>query len=211
VFASGISFVTRKQNKHIMKKLVVITLSLSASLMACNSSSDKKTDADTITSEQKNQHSDITSISPGSQDLNEIDREFVLKAGMGNTAEVKAGAIAESKGLDAEVKEFGKMMIKDHGEAQANLKIAAANVASVPDSMDAAHKELGKKLESIKGKDFDKEYISAQVKDHLETIALFEKEIMSGSHSALKQFASNTLPHLKMHLEKAQALQNKLD
>lgn len=135
-----------------------------------------------------------------------IDREFIMKAAMGNTAEVEAGGLALQKATAAGVKDFAAQMVRDHGDAQTKLKAIAGAMMSVPDSLDRAHKEMKTKLSGLSAATFDKEYMAAQVKDHREAIALFENQMSGGSNSALKEFASTTLPHLKMHLEKALSL-----
>ena len=99
------------------------------------------------------------------------------------------------------------MMAMDHSDAQRKLKEIAASLSlMIADSINAAQKMAQKKLEFLSGTKFDTEYINGQIKDHKETIALFEKEISSGSNTQIKSFAAATLPTIKMHLEKVMAL-----
>lgn len=60
------------------------------------------------------------------------------------------------------------------------------------------------------GRDFDKGFIDAAVKDHQKAIELFQKEADGGSDAQLKAFAKKTLPTLRDHLKQAQDLQQKL-
>jgi putative membrane protein len=202
-----------------MKKLF-IAFSVCAVAVACNNQSDSTgsgnadsmqgSGQDTAMQNNRSSGSDTMSTSQsgsqGNTEMNDTDREFVMKAGMGNTAEVEAGTMAQQKGSSAGVKDFGSQMVRDHGDAQSKLKAAVGSGASVPDSVDKEHKAMATKLNGLDGTKFDQEYIKGQIKDHKETIALFEKEVSNGSNSALKAFAQNTLPHLKMHLEKVQGL-----
>jgi putative membrane protein len=60
------------------------------------------------------------------------------------------------------------------------------------------------------GKDFDKAFIDAAVKDHQKAIELFQNEADRGTDTQLKAFAKKTLPTLREHLKQAQDLQTKL-
>lgn len=190
-----------------MKQLLFLFATVGL-MIACNSNSDKKDTNDTTTTTHHADDINPAGDTVNGTAVNDIDQEFALKAGMGNTAEVEAGQLAENKGDNKEVRDFGAMMVKDHGEAQGKLKAIAGSLSvSAPDSVDQEHKDLKTKLSDLSGKAFDKAYIDAQLKDHRATIALFEKEINGGSNTQLKEFATSTLPHIKMHLEKAEKLQ----
>ena len=192
-----------------MKHLIYF-LCLALLAWNCDHSGSGAKTADSLTTTD---HTSISDVNAGSHSdtasnftaINETDREFLIKTAMGNTAEVEAGMLAQQRGNSTAVKDFGAMMVKDHGEAQEKLKIIGGRLAiSVLDSVDAAHKDLKDRLSALTGAKFDEEYIRAQVKDHKETILLFEKEIAHGSNSELKQFATTTLPHIRMHLQKAE-------
>ncbi|HUR67582.1 MAG TPA: DUF4142 domain-containing protein [Chitinophagaceae bacterium] len=143
--------------------------------------------------------------------INDADREFVMKASIGNRAEVDAGKLAQQKGKSADVREFGAMMNKDHSDAQARLATIVSTLGMpMADSIDASHKDMKKKLSSLKGDNFDKEYIKAQLADHRDAIALFERQANAGNNTQLRDFASTTLPHLRMHLEKAESIAGKM-
>ena len=78
---------------------------------------------------------------------------------MGGMAEVELGKLASEKGTDPKVKDFGKMMITDHGKANAELKsIAHSKNIELPSQLDAGHKALKDKLSKLSGKEFDSSY-----------------------------------------------------
>jgi putative membrane protein len=62
------------------------------------------------------------------------------------------------------------------------------------------------KLANLEGKNFDKAYMDHMVSDHKEDISLFEKASKNAKGQELKDFATRTLPTLKMHLDSAQAV-----
>jgi putative membrane protein len=62
------------------------------------------------------------------------------------------------------------------------------------------------KLEVLSGKTFDKSYIKGMVADHKEDIKEFQKEASEGQDADAKLFAAATLPTLKAHLKKIEAI-----
>ncbi len=139
------------------------------------------------------------------------DQDFATAAGQGGLAEVALGKLAGEHSPSAAVKSFGKQMVVDHGKGNAGLKAAAEKAgATVPGAPSDAQQATLKKLEALSGSEFDKAYADAMVKDHKETIALFEKEASNGGAGPLKVFASTTLPTLKHHLQMAEDLQKQV-
>ena len=140
------------------------------------------------------------------EDLAKSDQAFVKKAAMGGMAEVEAGKIAAQKGSSDQVKQFGQMMVDDHGKANDQLKqIAASKGLTIADTDPKAEAET-KQLSKLDGTAFDKKYAKMQVKDHDDTVKLFQKEASSGKDADLKKFASDTLPILQTHMNKANQL-----
>ena len=129
------------------------------------------------------------------------DASFYKKAAEAGIAEVDAGNLAEQKGNNQAVKDFGAMMVKDHTAANDKLKaLAASKNISLPTSASIGEMATKGKLDLLSGDTFDKSYIKSQLKDHRAAIALFKQEISSGQDPDAKAFASATLPTLKMHL-----------
>lgn len=134
------------------------------------------------------------------------DPDFVLMASMSNTAEINAGQLAMTKG-SARIAMFGQMMVTDHTNSETMLKsIAANNNLYAPDSVDAEHVMLKNQLMGLTGRAFDSVYIHSQVKDHRNTIDLFQRERNHGNNQQLRDYASSTLPTLQMHLHMADSL-----
>jgi hypothetical protein len=53
------------------------------------------------------------------------DKEFVMKASQGGMTEVQLGQLASDKGGSSQVKDFGSRMVKDHSQANDELKSLA--------------------------------------------------------------------------------------
>lgn len=135
------------------------------------------------------------------------DGTFFKEAAEAGIAEVEAGKLAQDKGHSQSVKDFGAMMVNDHGAANDKLKsIAASENVSLPSTSSMSQMATKTKLEVLKGDTFDKAYIKNQIKAHEQTIALLEKEIASGTDAQAKAFATETLPTVKSHLKKIQKI-----
>lgn len=135
------------------------------------------------------------------------DAAFYKHAAEGGMAEVELGSLAEQKSASSSVKDFGAMMVKDHSAANDKLKaIAASKDISLPTSPSMSQKATKVKLEALSGDTFDKSYVTGMIKDHQEDIAMFEREAASGQDPDAKAFAASTLPTLRTHLQKIQAI-----
>jgi putative membrane protein len=139
------------------------------------------------------------------------DSTFVTKAAQAGSAEVKLGQLAQDKGSNQAVKDFGAQMVKDHTDAGNELKTTASGKGlSVPDSPNAKQQATYDRLSKLSGAQFDRAYASAMVKDHVEAVAEFRKESQSGQDSDIKAFAAKTLPTLEHHLEMAKDMEKKV-
>jgi putative membrane protein len=191
--------------------LLLATLAM-ALLSACNSNSETRKTEDSTGVVDKMGHTvdtagTITNPADTATSVSDIDREFVMKVAMTNTAEVQVGQLATTKGGSDAVKQYGDMMIRDHTDAQNRIKGLATSLSlPAPDSVDAKHKALKEKLGKLSGAAFDKEYKNAMVEGHKEAITLFEKQASSGTNGQLRTFATENLPKLKAHLDSAEKL-----
>jgi putative membrane protein len=129
------------------------------------------------------------------------DRTFVIEAGQGGLAEVSDGKLALAKSKDMHVRAVAQRMVTDHTAANKKLMmIAKAEALTLPlGPSDADHAMLAKH-ESLSGAAFNSAYLHGQTAAHEQTIAIFKKEIASGSDPKLVAFAKMTLPTIESHL-----------
>jgi putative membrane protein len=143
--------------------------------------------------------------------VSEKTAAFVKGAAVGGMFEIESSKLALKKSSSPDVKSFASQMITDHGKAGKGLKLAVKRAkidpTIAPRSLDDAHEA---KLSDLKkSKDFDKDYISAQVDAHDEAVTLFEDYSRDGDNDTLKTFASKTLPTLKNHQDHIKMLAGK--
>ena len=139
------------------------------------------------------------------------DLAFMNEAAPGGMAEVELGKLAAAKAENAEVKAFAQKMVEDHSKAGDELKqLAAQKKVMLPPDVMPKHKEIMDKLSKLNGADFDKEYVKAMVADHEKDVAAFENVSKTAVDADVKNFATKTLPTLKMHLEMIKAMSEKM-
>jgi putative membrane protein len=144
---------------------------------------------------------------PAPHQTNAQDQIFAQLAASGGMAEVVLGRLADRKAQNRAVKEFGQLMVQDHGKANDKLTALAksANIP-LPNEPDPEHKAVQARLEGLNGASFDVAYLAAQVQDHQKTAQLLQWEINSGQDAQLQRFASEALPIVLTHLRMAQDL-----
>jgi putative membrane protein len=126
-------------------------------------------------------------------------KHFLIVASIGNLQEISASRMAEQKGKRAEVRSFGQMMIKDHGEAEQRLITLAKNRGYNLPAAATAGIQPDINLKNA-GDDFDRLYVHAMVVNHANTVLTFENYATTGKDPAVKGFARQMLPTLKAHL-----------
>jgi putative membrane protein len=137
--------------------------------------------------------------------LSKQDKHFLMEAAQGGMMEVQLGQYAAQHAENADVKAFGQRMVTDHSAANAKVAdLAKDKGLSVPTKLDKKMQKKVDKLTDKQGKDFDKAYMEAMLRDHHEDIEAFEKEAKSGDDAQVKQLANDILPTLKEHLRMAE-------
>ena len=140
-------------------------------------------------------------------DLARSDRTFMTKGAQGGLAEVELGRIAVQKATDPQVMQFAQRMVDDHGKANDKLKqVASSKNVTLPTDPPSDAKREEDKLNTLSGEQFDKEYMKHMLSDHKKDVSLFRSTANAAKNSDVKQFASETLPTLKQHLQMAQTI-----
>src|SRR3954469_10715810 len=133
--------------------------------------------------------------------------EFVNKAAYSNMLEIQSSQLALNKTQDKRLRDFAQRMIQDHTQAADKLKAAAQN-QTVPTTLDQEHAGMLQKLQQAQGDDFSRQYAQMQLDGHQKAVALFESYAQNGDHAQLKQFAQQTVPALREHLQQITQIRN---
>ncbi|MBW4522956.1 MAG: DUF4142 domain-containing protein [Scytolyngbya sp. HA4215-MV1] len=137
------------------------------------------------------------------------DQQFVMQAAQGGMAEVELGRLAMQKASSSVVKSFGQHMVKDHTQANNQLKqLASQKGIPIPTDTGTQNKATKAGLSKLSGTAFDRALMNQMVMDHQKTVSLFEKEAQQGQDLEVKAWAAQTLPTLRDHLRMALSTQH---
>ena len=198
-----------------MKKLSIGAILLSGACIfyACNgNSTESATSSDSTATSMSSDttKTDTATNNPGNQMVDQSTKDFVADAATGGMMEVELGNLAQQKAKNQRVKDFGKMMVDDHTQANNNLKdIASRKNIAVPATITDDQKKEIDKLSKKSGADFDKAYVDMMVEDHKKDIDAFKKATGNVGDNDIKNFATSTLPTLQKHLDSIQAIKSK--
>ena len=148
----------------------------------------------------------VTDTAPDTTGAGTIDSAFITEAMQGDNSEVAIGQLAQAQGTSQKVKDFGRLLVEDHGSHKEELKTLAAT-AGVPvtDEPSAEGKANLEKLKALSGADFDKQFKAMMIEDHTKDIAKYERQAAS-SDPQTAALAQKTLPTLRKHLDAANGL-----
>jgi putative membrane protein len=144
---------------------------------------------------------------PSPHETNNQDRLFARLATTGGRSEVELGRLAQEKGTNQAVKDFARMMVADHSQANEKL-VGLAKEAEIllPAELTPEQRALRAKLEQVSGDNFDVAYMLTQIEDHQKTVQLLQWEIGSGQDAPMQKFAAETLPIVLEHLRRAHVI-----
>lgn len=178
----------------------MVTLSLGT--VSCK---DDKNDPAEVAEEQNEEKFD-------DNDNKEEDSEFLVEAAEINMMEIELGKLAQQKAMNADVKEYGRMMESEHMKASDETKKLAESMnVSLPMATGEDTKEAMEDLNDEKGIDFDKKYISMMIDGHKEAIDEMEEASENASSEEIRMWAANMLPSLRQHLDKAKSIEEMLE
>jgi len=144
------------------------------------------------------------------QKLPADEQRFMKSMGEANLAEVETGKLAETRGQEQKVKEFGAMMVRDHTRSLQQLQtLATRKGVELPGSPGPRHAKAAKAVKALaesRGEDFDRRYSIMAAADHKDTLALLKKVQGSAKDEDLRNLANEMIPVVAGHLAEAQKL-----
>jgi len=133
-----------------------------------------------------------------------------------NMADSAAGNIAATKGTNAEVKSFGREMMRDHHALRKAGQDLAKKLNLTPampagDTSVAAATNWQNTLTSLpKGAAFDTAYINHEVAYHQAVLSTAQAALGAAQDTSLKALITKAAPNIEAHLKHAQSIQSKL-
>ena len=215
-----------------MKRMGILPLVCAAALaVGCNSNK---------TADNRNEPAAVGTAGDAARTVvHDSEKDFINKLMADGQAEVELGRMATQKAVNPDVKRFAQMMVDDHTKAGGELKQVAAkyNVDTTDQSKDFdKHKDAMDRLSKLSGSQFDKEYVKAMVDDHQNAVDSLESRVDSTASlkdkitdkdakdtqvvpektdnavaAAVNQWAAQSLPVVRHHLDDAKMINDKLD
>ncbi|HEX6600982.1 MAG TPA: DUF4142 domain-containing protein [Gemmatimonadaceae bacterium] len=144
------------------------------------------------------------------------DANIVAVVDEANMADSASGSVAATKGTNAEVKSFGRDMMRDHHALRKMGQDLAKKLNVTPqppanDSSEARDKAWVDSLQAMpKGTAFDKAYIDHEVGAHTQVLSTLHTAQNAAQNAELKDLITKAIPTIESHLKKAQDIQSKL-
>jgi putative membrane protein len=156
-----------------------------------------------------------TSMMPSAPaSLTDANIFYILDAA--NRVDSAGGSVASTKGTNSEVREYGQMMARDHHQlreqGQALAKRLAITPAPPPGDTAQAHfdKTMSMLNGAAKGRDFDKAYMDHEVGYHKVVLETATAAMAAAQNAELKNLIQKAAPVVQAHLDRAQAVQGRL-
>lgn len=200
----------RRSMPGIAVALVSAVLMLN-SLMAQPQSRSESTTGSTEESTQEKASSGASSTaggaaSAGTGKISRADEKLITEIAQANLAEISSGKLAKDKSQNDEVKSFAQKMVDDHTKALDELKqLAQAKGVTLPTEPDRQQKAMEKRLSSLSGDKFDKQYLEqAGDRSHKDTHKLLKQASTRAQDADLKNYASKTIGVVESHQQMAE-------
>lgn len=136
---------------------------------------------------------------------------FIQMAGMSDLYEKEAANIALKRARRADVKDFARKMMTDHGQTTEKLKtilVQQGDAQLLPTTLNSLFQSLVDDLKGVPDDGFDDRYIAQQDAAHGAAITLFKTYRDRGGNEALKQFCEASLPVLEHHARMVQQMED---
>lgn len=200
--------------RRVLRHTPKLALCAAVTVTACKKDTDDKAD-----SARKADTAAVASAAPAATTPPTAppltDANILGKLDADNVSDSTAGAMAVEKGTNASVKEYGRMMIKDHHamrvEGAAVAKKANVTPEAANDADAAAEKTVGDSLKAqAKGAAWDKAFIDHAVDGHTKVLQFAQDAANATQNADIKAMIVKATPTVQKHLDKAKEIQGKL-
>jgi putative membrane protein len=145
------------------------------------------------------------------------DAQIAHVAVTANSADSAGGEMAKKSASAASVKEFGQMMITDHGALNKQAGDVATKASLTPadnptsQSLKANHDQASQQLATMKGAAFDSAYIAHEVQMHQMLLDSLDGSWINAAQNAdLKALLQQARGGVAAHLDRAKSIQSSL-
>ena len=132
-----------------------------------------------------------------------------------NTFDIQTGSLAASRGHSRAVREFGKMLVRDHRNVRTQGRELAASLKVTPTppknfALAKAHAAAMTSLRKARGRGFDRAFLQHEVDYHNAVIDAVTKTLLPAIQNAqVKDLVTKVAPAFVAHRDAAQNLLDK--
>jgi putative membrane protein len=141
------------------------------------------------------------------------EQDFLAKLAHDNEEEIEMAKLAKQNASSPRVKTYADQLLRDHQSAAEQVKACAkgknidlTSARADMSKMKDEHKAAMGKLKSLKGSDFDREFVRQMIADHEKTIKEVTAARTRFNDPELVRLLDTLLPTLKQHLATAKDL-----
>jgi putative membrane protein len=140
--------------------------------------------------------------------LNQIDRLFVLEATQAGIAEIEIAKLALQKSQNNSIRQYAQQMIKDHTDANQELtQLATQKGITPPTNTSPKYQAIIAQLSQLSDANFDQAYKDeAGINGHMENLIIHSRQIQLGQDEDLKSLAAKSIRLIDAHLQMIDAL-----
>jgi putative membrane protein len=197
-----------------MTRGTVLTFGLMMALAACSKKDASTTDTGIVATTDTGAAAMTPAPATPAPTLSDANIVYILDNA--NMLDSAGGSVAAKKGTNAEVREFGQMMMRDHHQLRQQGQDLAKKLAVTPEAPanDDSQAQLDRTMTLLngaaKGKDFDKAYIDNEVTYHKAVLEKATAAMNAAQNAELKNLIQKAAPAIQAHLDRAQSIQGKL-
>ncbi|MGK5741974.1 DUF4142 domain-containing protein [Micromonospora sp. URMC 103] len=139
------------------------------------------------------------------------DTQYLQAIHQTNLFEITTGELAQQKGQNQQVKDLGKMFVTDHTQLDQTVQQTAQQLnVQLPNGPTQDQQAVIDRLNNASGANFDREWVTAQLAGHVQSIQATQTEISQGSEQSVIQLAQTALPVLQAHYDELVQLAQQL-
>jgi putative membrane protein len=133
-----------------------------------------------------------------------------------NTVDIETGKLAAERGWTSEVRQFGAMLARDHDMVRQQGRDLAKKLGVTPtppvgDRSAEDQKAVIRRLNSLRGPEFDRAFLEREVQFHKDVIAAIETKLLPAiENKELKALVVKVAPAFQAHLAMAENLQTRV-
>jgi len=133
--------------------------------------------------------------------------DVLTKLHHSNQMEIEAGKLAQEKGQSKAIKDFGKMLVRDHSATEKRINSVAKQLkVELPAAAPPMKHEKLEKARALTGAEFDKAFTEAMVEDHKTDVEEITLARDKTTVPQLKKLLTEIVPKLEKHRTQAEKL-----